>query len=145
MKLPDFTHDKGLIALRREMGADSPGNFLTTFRPTSLTEEELERLGDVGIDVYFDEITRLDDGTLAYKDSRVLVYIRDVPTYGSDFTMPRFHVAFCSTLQKMFEAHRADRYVVATKESGDFFIQKIANGKKLSDGTWERLSVCQTA
>jgi len=142
MKLPDFTHDKALLALRREMGADAPGDFSTTFRPNSLTHDELEKLGNAGIEVFFDEITRLEDGTLAYKDSRVLVYIRDVSTYGGDFSMPRFHVAFCSTLQQMFGNDRGDRYVVATKESGDFFIQKIVNGRKQS-GSWERLNVCQ--
>jgi hypothetical protein len=100
MKLPDFTDNPKLVALRRAMGAEAPGNFLPNFRPNILTKEELEQLVAGGIEVYFDEITELEDGTLGYKNSRVLVYIRDVPTYGGDFTLPKFHVAFCSTPRK---------------------------------------------
>lgn len=142
MKLPDFTNDPKLNALRRSMGASAPGGFSPTYRPNALTQEELDQLAGGGIEVLFDEITKLDDGTLGYKNRRVLVYIRDVPIYGSDFTLPRFHIAFCRTLEEMRGAHRFERYVVATRDDGQFWIHKISNGRR-RDGTWERLNVCQ--
>lgn len=142
MKLPDFTDDPKLNALRRAMGASAPGGFSPTYRPSALTQEELDQLAGDGIEVLFDEITKLHDGTLGYKDRRVLVYIRDVPTYGGDFSLPRFHVAFCRTLDEMREAHRFERYVVATRDDGQFWIHKISNGRR-RNGSWEKLNVCQ--
>src|SRR5262249_15899590 len=130
MKLPDFTHDLSLNALRRAMGATAPGGFSPSYRPSLLTQDELDQLAGGGIDVTFDEITKLEDGTLGYKDSRVLVYIRDVSTYGGDFTLPRFHVAYCRTLDEMRAARRFERYVVATRDDGQFWIHKISNGQK---------------
>jgi outer membrane protein OmpA-like peptidoglycan-associated protein len=44
VKLPDFTGAPSLNALRRAMGATAPGNFLPTYRPNGLTEEELNQL-----------------------------------------------------------------------------------------------------
>jgi hypothetical protein len=142
MKLPDFTDDPGLNALRRAMGATEEGNFTTQYRPNALTLEELEILSRDGIEVSIDEISRLDDGTLGYKDSRVLVYIRDVPVYGNDFKLPKFHVAYCSTLENMKLKNRFGRYVVFTRENGKFPINKIENGK-MRDRSEERLDVCQ--
>jgi len=142
MKLPDFTSDPGLCALRKAMGADELGEFSTRYRPNALTVEELERLGQEGIDVAFEEIVRLKDGTLGYKDSRVLVYIRDVARYGGQFELPKFHVAYCDTLEKMRERNRFERYVVATREDGTFKINKIDPGKRISS-SWERLNVCK--
>lgn len=142
MKLPDFTNDPKLLALRNEMRANAPGGFSPDFRPSELTKEELDQLAGGGIEVFFEEITRLEDGTLGYKDSRVLVYIRDIPIYGGEFTLPRFHVAFCHTLERMREAHRFERYVVATRDSGQFLIYKISNSRR-RDSSWEKLNVCQ--
>jgi hypothetical protein len=142
MKLPDFTLDSALNELRRRMGADKLGNFTTEYRPDALTMEELERLAQEGIEVSFEEITRLKDGTLGYKNSRVLVHIRDVATYGGQFELPKFHVAYCGTLEKMKEANRFERYVVANREDGKFQINKIDNARKRSS-SWEQLNVCQ--
>lgn len=142
MKLPDFTDHPGLNALRRQMGADAAGCFELSYRPSLLSEEELNQLAGGGIDVYFDEITKLEDGTLGYKDSRVLVYIRDVPSYGGNFDLPRFHFAFCSTLEKMHANQRFERYVVANKEDGRFLIQKIVR-QRATEKSWEDLNVCQ--
>jgi len=124
------------------MGAEQIGDFSTDYRPDTLTLDELERLSQHGIEVSFDEITRLDDGTLGYKDSRVLVYIRDVSTYGGQVELPKFHAAYCSTLEKMKESNRFERYVVATREDGSFQINKIENGRKRGS-SWESLTICQ--
>jgi hypothetical protein len=89
MRLPDFTDDAGLIALRRSMGAVAPGSFFPSYRPDQLTFAELEQLATDGKDVSIDNVAVLEDGTLSYKDSRVLVYIRDVRDRHDD---PRFEL-----------------------------------------------------
>ena len=72
MILPDFTDDPALIALRHLMGAEAPGLFSPIYRPNTLTFEELEQLATDGKDVSIDDVAVLEDGTLSYKDSRVL-------------------------------------------------------------------------
>lgn len=124
------------------MGAEAPGNFSPTYRPDALTTEELDRLGREGIEVSFEEITPLEDGTLGYKNSRVLVYIRDVSSYGGQFELPKFHVSYCRKLREMKENNRIERYVVATKEDGTFPINKIDRGRKAGSYT-PKLNVCQ--
>ncbi len=141
MKLPDFTDDPKLNALRQAMGASAPGGFSTTYRPNALTQEELDQLSDGGIEVTFDEITELEDGTLGYKDSRVLVYIRDIRDYGREIQLPRFHVAYCRTIAEMKEDHRFERYVVATRDDGNFLLNKMSGQRRSTH--WERLNVCQ--
>lgn len=142
MKLPDFANYRALLELREQMGAVEPGNFQTGYRPDVLTIAEIEQLARGGIDVSIEDIHALKDGTLAYKDSRVLVYIRDVSTYGLSFTTPRFHVAFCRTLREMWANSRSGRYVVATREDGLFAINKIRPPRPpVSEHM--RLNVCQ--
>lgn len=108
-----------------------------------LTVSELEKLtSGEGLDVYFDELTVLDDGTLAYKDSRVLLYIRDVHVYGNHQNRePRYHVSHCRTLQEMTAKGRFERYVVSTEINGEFKLNFISKGTKKSER--RRLSVCQ--
>jgi hypothetical protein len=51
MRLPDFTDDAGLIALRRSMGAEAPSYFSPSYRPDKLTLTELQQLATEGKDV----------------------------------------------------------------------------------------------
>ncbi len=141
MKLPDFTNSDDLNALRSAMGATELGTFSINHKPGGLTLAELEILSNQGIDVSIDEIVRLPDGTLGYKDSRVLVYIRDVPLYGDRFSLPKFHVAFCRTLGSMKANNRFGRYVVATRKDGHFTIHKITGNRTARSS--EKLNVCQ--
>jgi len=140
MKLPDFTADPDLLDLRKKMGANETVAFVLS-KPNTLSQEELNALGREGIEVSYDEITFLADGTLAYKDSRVVVYIRDVSVYGGRSTNPKFHVFHCRTLTQMRENNRFDRYVVATRDDGQFWLRKD-KGRKRKE-SWERLDVCQ--
>jgi hypothetical protein len=55
------------------MGADAPGSFAPSYRPDRLTLAELEQLATNGKDVSIDDVVVLEDGTLGYRDSRVLV------------------------------------------------------------------------
>jgi hypothetical protein len=128
MILPDFTDDAGLIALRRSMRAVAPGSFSPSYQPDRLTLAELEQLATDGKDVSIDDVVVLEDSTLSYKDSRVLVYIRDVADHRDD---PRFHVADCTTLQWMRQINRSGRYVVATRADGHFLVNRIDKHNKI--------------
>ena len=142
MRLPDFTYDAGLIALRHSMGAVAPGWLSPSYRPDGLTLAELEQLATDGKDVSIDDIVVLEDSTLSYKDSRVLVYIRDFSQDGGRQWVPRSHVADCSTLQHQRQQNHFDHYVVATRDDGFFQVNLIGRGKKVS-GELMRLDVCQ--
>ncbi len=121
---------------------DAYGSFAITVDAGRLTLSELEALtsGD-GIEISFNELTVLQDGTLAYKDSRVLLYIRDVHEYGSAPREPKYHLANCSTLQDMQSKGRFERYVIATEVTGTFKLNIISKNVKRSER--RRLHVCQ--
>jgi hypothetical protein len=144
MKLPDFVSFEPLNNLRRRMGIpdDVFGDFSIEGTTHRLTADELDRLtSGEGIDVSFDELTVLPDGTLAYKDSRVLLYIRDVHIHGDPDREPRYHVSNCTTLEQMRRSGRFDRYVIATEANGVFKINLIGDAGLRSER--RRLSVCQ--
>lgn len=133
-----------LNALRRQMGAQ-PRDFVLKIDPNRLTEAELERILRGGIDVRADEVRVLSDGTLAYKDSRVLVYIRDISKdkrAEGAWRLPKFHLANCDTLQQMRRNNRYDRYVVAARDDGYFEVNFLENNRAVKSSP-ERLHVCQ--
>lgn len=107
-----------------------------------LTIEEIERLAGEGIEIPLEEVRVLNDGTHVYKGRRVIVYIRDIAEYGGRTSMPKYHLAMCSTLSKMMEAGRfKTRYVVATRDDGRFSIQRIRGDTSIKGE--EQLNVCQ--
>lgn len=140
MRLPDFTDDVGLIALRRSMGAEAPGSFSPSYRPDELSLAELEQLATEGKDVSIDHVAVLEDGTLSYKESRVLIYIRDISEFQN--WVPRFHIADCATLEQMKQKNAFARYVVATRDDGSFVVNMIGNGRQVMRNTMQ-LDVCQ--
>lgn len=145
MKLPNFLTFAPFVELKRKMSIPDEvyGDFKQPAQASTLTNDELNKLasGD-GLDVYFDELTVLDDGTLAYKDARVLLYIRDVATYGRGRDRePRYHISNCITLQEMTSNGRFERYVIATESTGKFKINHIRNGERRTER--RSLSVCQ--
>ncbi|CAB1276248.1 HNH endonuclease [Candidatus Nitrosacidococcus tergens] len=129
MKLPDFYQFAPLNDLKEKMGIKKNhyGDFsMTVNLSNQLTEAELKQLNSVeGIEISTDAIEILDDGTLAYKENRVLLYIRDVPSYSGREYIPRFHLANCKTLHEMQSTGRFNRYVVSTHTDGQFKINMI--------------------
>jgi len=146
MKLPDFTEFEPLNDVRRMMGAKL-GTFIPAKNSPYLTPDEIERLARSGIEIPLDQVRVLDDGTLAYKDSRVVLYIRDVAQNGRDVlteeNMPRFHISECRKLQEMRSIQRFERYVVATRDDGRFELNiKLRSSQNYHQIT-EQLRVCQ--
>jgi|RhiMethySRZTD1v2_1073278.scaffolds.fasta_scaffold97612_4 hypothetical protein len=144
MKLPDFLKSASLNALKTRMGisVDTYGSFDLAVEEGRLTLEELGKLSSgEGIDVSFEQLTILPDGTLAYKDSRVLLYIRDVHVYGGRNYEPRYHLSNCTKLEEMNAGGRFGRFVIAAETSGEFKLNIINN--RVSRTERRRLRVCQ--
>jgi len=144
MKLPDFYKFAPLNDLRARMGIpqDVYGTLSIAISAAKLTPEELDRLyeGD-GIEVGLDEVDVLDDGTLIYKNTRVLLYIRDVHPYQEQIDLPKYHIAHCPTLKNMNEIGRSHRYLISARIDGTFRLN-VFRGNKMKTET-NSLNVCQ--
>jgi hypothetical protein len=140
--LPSFLNDDFLNSLRTQMGARLSDNFKAEepVRVIELPEVRRQLLGD-GVDVDPNEVTVLPDGTFAYRNLRVLVYIRDVASYGDRQSQPRYHLYNCATLEKMRAANRWRRYVVANRDDGLFQVNIIDGNVPKAKSL--RLDVCQ--
>ena len=139
-KLPDFLDWALLNSLRNEMQAPLANNFINDhqFKPIEIPIHE--RLRSIGVDVNIDEISVHSDGTITYHDFRVLLYIRDLHSMGRQDNMPRYHLAYCQTLEKMQKNNRFDRYVVSNNDTGIFQVN-IIDGEIKSQSV--KLNVCQ--
>jgi hypothetical protein len=144
MKLTDFYKFAPLNDLRARMGIpqDVFGTLTVTISAAKLTPDELDRLykGD-GLEVNLDEVDVLDDGTLVYKNSRVLLYIRDVHPYQEQIDLPKFHVAHCPTLKNMNEIGRSHRYLISARIDGTFRLNVFRGSIMKTENT--SLNVCQ--
>lgn len=139
-KLPDFLTWSTFNGLRSKMGAPLIERFGAQHIVTEIELPVIDRLQGTGIDVTAEQIQVLEDGTLAYKGYRVLVYIRDVPLIGSRGSMPKYHFAHCRTLETMYRNQRSERYVVAISDSGYFHVNVMDSGTKSEP---VQLDVCQ--
>lgn len=147
MKLFDFIKYEPFNNIKERMGI--PRYKLGSIKSISiakslLTADEDSKLKTDGLEVDINEVDFLEDGTLGYKDRRVLLYIRDVK-YGSwgkgKAKDPKFHISACKMLLQMKSAGRfQQRYVVATREDGLFPVHYISSGEIVPD---KKLNVCQ--
>jgi len=126
MTLPDFLQFKPSNQLRQLMNAPLPENFSSGYMINRLTHDDLDRALEAIEGITVDDISDvrvLPDGTLAYKDRRVLLYIRDrraFREYDPRDKLPKFHVANCKKLEEMRENGRFERYVISTRTNGKF-------------------------
>lgn len=110
------------------LAEDQVGGFEVNNTWVPLTPRENIELQNEGIEVQSNEIRFLPDGTLAYRDRRVLVYIRDVTYYRETNGLPKFHIAHCRTLDEMMSNGRFSRYVVSIRTDGYFEIRRRRSG-----------------
>lgn len=139
IKLPDFFQNSSLNRLKSKMGIERHvyGKF-----GDSKSKGNQIKLQTTGIDIDdLSQLTPLNDHTLTFKGQRVVLYIRDVSNWSDEIRLPRFHIAHCSTLQKMMGQGRKKRYVVSQNDSNIFHLNLI-NGKKIEKSEQE-LSVCK--
>jgi ribosomal protein L40E len=148
MKLPDFIEFEPLNRLRRLMNAPLPESFAAEHTINRLTHDDLdralERIEGVAVDDISD-VKVLPDGTLAYKDRRVLLYIRDRSCYRKHDPrelLPSFHVSNCKTLRRMRAGGRYERYVVSQRTDGKFKMNFLYSSSTLQSEICE-LKVCR--
>ena len=109
-RLVDFLDYPALNALRFEMKAALIRGYGGNRQIRLMDEDAVRRLGKEGIDVDdFSEIKIESDDTLSYKGKRVVVYTRDVKTYKDSQSLPKYHFAYCRTLDNMRQNNRWHR------------------------------------
>ena len=124
-KLINFLENAEFNMLRFAMNASLVQSFMSK-KINLIDEEFVKRLGKEGIDIDdFSQIKQESDGTLSYKNKRVLVYIRDIKEYNEHQSLPKFHLGFCSTLETMTQANRFGRYVVYNGDNANFTVNFI--------------------
>jgi hypothetical protein len=143
MKLPDFLEFKPFNDIRREMGAHELGEFSLNLNWEEISLEEVAILEKEGIDVDVSDLKFLNDGTIAYKNRRVLLYIRDWKIHGNYSSLPKFHISHCSTLEDMIRQGRFKRYVVSTRTDGIFNFNLIQSNENQVYNREEKLDVCK--
>lgn len=129
-RLPNFLNSAHLNALRFEMGAPLSASFKVQSRYIPIELPVVERLRADGIDVGFEDIKVLDDGTLGYRGYRVLLYIRDVNNVGDRQTLPKYHISYCHALDRMRRQRRFERYVVANRDDGMFLVNLMHESER---------------
>ena len=89
-------------------------------------------------------------GELFYKNIKVLLYIRDQAIYNLPNEMIssykstyKFHIAWCSTLQGMFNSHKYDKYVVSTRQDETLLVRCIGSNNKVLYQGEQKLQVCK--
>jgi hypothetical protein len=138
MELKNFLEDGIFNSFRYAMGAPLSvfklkiNLPLPVFKPRATAPIVLP-LPTEGLDVDVGEIQTHFDGTLIYKNKRVLVHIRDATHHE-----PRFHLSNCLTLVEMKNQGRFEKYVASESNDGNFYI-RMGYGPL----TKKRLSVCQ--
>jgi len=148
MTLPDFIEFEAFNRLRRLMNATLPENFSSGYAINRLTQDDLDRAleGIEGVTVDdISDVKSLPDGTLAYKDRRVLLYIRDRSGYrdhDSRNLLPSFHVSNCRTLKRMRQGGHYERYVVSQRTDGRFKMNFLYGYGELQSEIHE-LKVCR--
>lgn len=125
-----------LIAFRKGLGIEEDKNdFVVEMNPIEQVKLQLE--SSEGIIVEFDEIEELAGGSLlTYKENLAILYISDTnrsksyleddafvrksPKGGNETKAPKFHFAWCTTLEHMRNKNRYDRYVLVRNADGLF-------------------------
>jgi hypothetical protein len=123
VQLINFLDDKLLNALRGAMGAPLSRYMVRIELPQPLFKPKVPTtivlpLPTEGLEVAGSEIKTHTDGTLIYKNKRVLVHIRDATHH-----IPRYHLTDCLTLVEMKTQGRFEKYVVSEGDEGIFFVR----------------------
>ena len=139
-KLINFLEDPQFNTLRFLMGAKLVSRVGES-KISLLDENAIRQLGKEGLDINdFSEIKRESDGTLSYKNKRVLVYIRDVKEFFEQHDLPKFHLSYCTTLESMTNSKRFGRYVIYNGEEANFTVNFIGPPSKTITA---KLNVCK--
>ena len=139
MILLNFFNDHLLCDLRTRMDAPLPKRWKKS-QITLIDPEFIRKLGTEGVEIDFGEIKVEQDSTLSLRGQRVVVSIRDVPVYGNDYKLPKYHFSYCRTLSDMTKKNRWGRYHSTQNNSGEFLINFTDNRIK---SEIHHLDICQ--
>lgn len=143
MHLPNFLDDPALNDLRTQMGARELGTFRLSVNAYRFTVRELEQLILEGIEIrYLDEVRALPDGTLGYKDRRVLLYGREMTPGIPTTALPPYHFSNCAAVRSLREQPGFTRHAVSAREDGFFQISGMS-GASPPQESLQRLSACE--
>lgn len=145
MKLPNFYETPFINELRSRMNAFKLGNLIIdfSFKPIKLSDLICLQQGDEIEKEDFAEIRWDNSNTLVYKNIRIIIYIRDYDfKYKLKDFLPKFHISYCNTLQKANESKRFERYVICTRDDGNFKMHWVED-KKIKLIEYLKLPVCK--
>ncbi|MBF8984646.1 HNH endonuclease [Lutibacter sp. B2] len=118
MKLIDFDNFKPFEILRSNMQI-SKNSKVSLKLNTEFKAIDWDEVSTVGKGVDLENLDVNPDGTISIEGRNVIIYIRDM--YSID-NLSRFHVAWCSTLSKMRDNKKMNRYVMSARTDGSFFV-----------------------
>ncbi len=139
MKLDiDFTSLENLV---KNMGA-SAVDWVSDVAVTHVETDWKIDLETKGIDVGLNDIEITANGLLKYRNEQILLYIKEISGFNTNYSLPKFHFYQCSTLNRMQREKRFERYVVTQRKTGYFLMDRKDGYNSYSHNTEERLDVC---
>ncbi|MFK7862802.1 MAG: hypothetical protein AB8B95_01105 [Pseudohongiellaceae bacterium] len=142
MKIIDFKSFAPFNSLREKMGNAQLGYF-ELFDPVEhLNGAERSQLSSSGRFLALSELKILPDKTLAFKNSRVLIYAPYEAQSNNSSVTPTYHVANCSELEQLAKEKPAEKWLATTRISKDYELRQLsATGENLL--TARRFTVCK--
>ena len=140
MKLDiDFS---ALEILVKNMGA-MPVDWTSDVKITTVETDWKIDLETKGIDVQIEDIDIQRDGLLKYRGEQILLYIKEISSFGDSVNLPKFHFHQCRTLQTMQNRGRFERYVVTQRKTGYFLMDRKISYSAYEKDVEEKLDVCK--
>lgn len=144
MKLINFENFPLFVELRKNMGIKADEKIVLSIKTNIETIwNEIEK----GAEIDKELLKVHNDETLGLKGSeeRIIVYIKE--QYFSPKEKDKeykFHIAWCTTLESMYEGKRYNRYVAVQKEEPEFLVDLInKETKEITKNVTKRMSVCK--
>lgn len=129
----------------RQMGAEDR-DFSLNIELPDIDPIDIEL--ETGISITLDDIERIENRPFSYKGRQVILYIQDHGFKAKDVLIDgskghKYHLTYCSTLEKMYNNGRFERYVVTNNTTGNFEITGYDpdTGEYISGST--ELDVCK--
>lgn len=139
MKLDiDFTNLENLV---KNMGA-SAVDWVSDVAVTHVETDWKIDLETKGIDVGLNDIEITANGLLKYRNEQILLYIKEINGFNTNYSLPKFHFYQCSTLNRMQRENRFERYVVTQRKTGYFLMDRKDSYSSYTHNTEEKLDVC---
>lgn len=144
MKLIDFEKFPLFVELRKNMGITADEKIVLNIKTNIETIwNEIKK----GTEIDKELIKVHDDETLGIKGSeeRIIVYIKEQYFYPNEKEKEyKFHIAWCKTLESMYEGKNYNRYVAVQKEEPEFLVDLINRETgEITKNVTKRMSVCK--